>query len=330
MQKSSLEFVHRHFVCPRRLVEAMFLLTHGCDLRCRHCNIERERRRELTTPTWLSAVRELAELGAMQLYISGGEATRHPGWVRILREADRRGLALTLFTNGLTLTERVVAKLRGLRWREVAISIYDLDPLRHEAVTGIPGSWRRSVAALARLQTAGIPVAINHVVMTMNRRGTKRLREWARARGYRFHSGTMLLTTIHGGGQPLQWRTGEENRVFARTPESAYPLWRRSCGCGEVSTTINAYGDVYPCSFFPVPVGNVRECGLMPLWRTSPVITLLQHGLDRASAKLPCSRCRLRPKCLHCYGQALLEEGSTALTPRAACKRFGNFAQGVV
>lgn len=71
------------------------------------------------------------------------------------------------------------------------------------------------------------------------------------------------------------------------------------CGAGRFYFAIKANGDVQPCVFFPLKVGNVRENDLEDLWLHSPVFEDLRdkdilEGCGSCGFRYVCGGCRAR------------------------------------
>lgn len=319
-----VELFLRHYFHHGRVFDAMLLVTPRCPLHCVHCYGRAAARAVLGTAAWRRVLDELAALGALMVTFSGGEPLQRRDLTVLLRHADARGFALTLFTSGTGLTARHVAAWRALRWREIAVSLYAVDPAVHDAVTGVRGSWQRSVRALERLRAAGLPVAVNHTVLQRTRGTVAALRDWTQREGYHLHQSAMLIPAFDGDCAPLRERLPAvlmRPRPAVRRPPP--PRWRRGCGCGEGLLLVDAYGDVWPCTYFPLPLGSVRHAALRELWTSSPLLPVIRRGLDRAALRSRCNRCALRRDCRRCYGQAYAEEGSVYRVLRAACRARG-------
>src|SRR5919112_6017581 len=70
-------------------------LTHRCPLRCPYCSNPTALTRpgeELDTATWARIFREAAELGCLQVHLSGGEPTARRDILDIVRAANEAGL----------------------------------------------------------------------------------------------------------------------------------------------------------------------------------------------------------------------------------------------
>ncbi len=72
------------------------------------------------------------------------------------------------------------------------------------------------------------------------------------------------------------------------------------CGAGRLYCSIEPEGDVQPCVFMPISVGNVREKPFIEIWHSSDVLRKLRdrNGLSGACAgcesKYICGGCRAR------------------------------------
>ena len=96
-------------------------LTYRCPLRCLYCSnpVDFHRSRdELSTGEWQRVFSEAAELGVMQLHLSGGEPVLRDDLVELIRHARACDLYTNLITGGTLLDED---KLRRFRARASTI-----------------------------------------------------------------------------------------------------------------------------------------------------------------------------------------------------------------
>ncbi len=73
------------------------------------------------------------------------------------------------------------------------------------------------------------------------------------------------------------------------------------CGAGRIYAAIQPNGDVAPCVFMPITVGNIREKPFWDIWVNSPLFNLLR---DRNRLKGFCKRCPYRNVCGGCRARA--------------------------
>jgi radical SAM protein with 4Fe4S-binding SPASM domain len=72
------------------------------------------------------------------------------------------------------------------------------------------------------------------------------------------------------------------------------------CGCGRLYAALEPNGDVFPCVFLPLKIGNIREEGLRDMWDNSKVLKRLR---DRDGLK-GCGKCEHRFICGGCRARA--------------------------
>ncbi|MEU0383217.1 dTDP-4-amino-4,6-dideoxy-D-glucose ammonia-lyase [Streptomyces chartreusis] len=88
------------------------------------------------------------------VYLSGGlEPLTNPGLGELVRQAARRGLRLTLYTNAFALSEQTLRRQPGL-WdlHAMRVSLYGLDESEYTRTTTRAGAFERVTANLLRFQ----------------------------------------------------------------------------------------------------------------------------------------------------------------------------------
>ena len=71
------------------------------------------------------------------------------------------------------------------------------------------------------------------------------------------------------------------------------------CGAGRLYCGMEPNGDIEPCVFIPIKVGNIREQGLISIWRESQVLKQIRNrdlfkGCGECEYKYICGGCRAR------------------------------------
>ncbi|RLI72070.1 radical SAM/SPASM domain-containing protein [Archaeoglobales archaeon] len=72
------------------------------------------------------------------------------------------------------------------------------------------------------------------------------------------------------------------------------------CGAGRLYCGINPNGDITPCVFMPIIVGNVKD-GFLKVWQESEILNLLR---DRDNERYACKDCEYRYICGGCRARA--------------------------
>ena len=73
------------------------------------------------------------------------------------------------------------------------------------------------------------------------------------------------------------------------------------CGAGRIYAAIQPNGDVSPCVFLPITVGNIREKSFWEIWTNSKVFNDLR---DRSKLKGFCNSCPFKNICGGCRARA--------------------------
>lgn len=141
---------------------AVWEVTLRCDQACRHCGSRAgvERPDELTTAECLDLVRQLADLGVMEVTLIGGEAYLRPDLLEIVRAIRARGMHCTMTTGGRGLDRALARELASAGLGSASISI-DGGEAAHDRLRGSNGSYRAAIAAMTALRDAGVRVTVN-------------------------------------------------------------------------------------------------------------------------------------------------------------------------
>ena len=87
------------------------------------------------------------------------------------------------------------------------------------------------------------------------------------------------------------------------------------CGAGRIYCSIEHNGDIYPCVFLPIKVGNVLKDGFLKVWQENPLLNSLR---DRNSDKYGCNKCAYKYVCGGCRARAYAYYGNV-LAPDPSC-----------
>ncbi|MDI6825637.1 MAG: radical SAM protein [Candidatus Aenigmarchaeota archaeon] len=94
---------------------------------------------------------------------------------------------------------------------------------------------------------------------------------------------------------------GKEARKALTGKTQALADFIGGCGCGRIYCCIQPNGDVWPCVFMPLNVGNIRKKPFKEIWLNQPVLNLLR---DRSRLKGHCRICEFRNMCGGCRARA--------------------------
>ena len=302
-------------------------LTFRCNLRCQHCYVAHGHQgirgqEELSYSEITRIIDEIAAEGCLWLLLTGGEPLMRPDFVDIYTYAKRKGMLVTLFTNGTMITPRLADYLVEYRPFNLEISLYGYTQETYERVTGIPGSHARCMGGIELLVERGIPLRLKTVVMTLNKHELGEMQDFAKGLGVEFRYDTMINSGIDGNGRPRQLRIspqevleidrqrpgfGEELRSLFSTQTERLPEepFLYVCGAGVRSFHIDPYGKLSLCLMSRRLTYDLRTGSFHQGW--SEYLAGVRYQKPRGDYF--CGRCELLPICDQCPGWAEFEHG---------------------
>ncbi|MGW2562350.1 pyrroloquinoline quinone biosynthesis protein PqqE [Streptomyces sp. NPDC001514] len=313
-------------------------LTHGCPLRCAYCSNPVElvgRSEELTTVEWTDVLRQAADLGVVQMHVSGGEPLLRRDLTEIVAVADTAGIHTQLVTSGVGLHEKRLAGLVEAGLRSVQLSVQHADATASELIAGA-----RSFAAKERaarlVREAGLPLGLNVVLHRANLDALDDIVELGLAWGAerielantQFYGWALVnRDTLLPGREQVARAKRSVQRWRDRLDGRMDLVWvvpdyvdgtAKPCmgGWGAVSLTVAPDGTVHPCpASAPLPgldAPNVKDRSLEWIWRESRAFNLYR---GEAWMSEPCRTCDLRTKDFGgCRCQAYALTGDAART----------------
>jgi radical SAM protein len=192
-------------------------VTRACDLRCVHCRADAQPGRdprELTTAEGGALLDEIRDLGSPVFVITGGDPLKRPDLFELIEHAVRIGLAVAVTPSGTPLlTGAVVRRFAERGVRRMAISLDGPDADSHDSFRRQPGSFARTVEALAHARACGLPVQINTTATRRNLMLLPALAERVGELGAVMWS-VFFLVTVGRAGAADQLTAAEYESVF--------------------------------------------------------------------------------------------------------------------
>jgi pyrroloquinoline quinone biosynthesis protein E len=146
-------------------------LTHRCPLSCPYCSNPVELARldqELDTETWTRVFREAADLGVLQLHLSGGEPASRRDLEELVIAAREAGLYTNLITSGIGLTEKRLRALDDAGLDHVQLSLQGTNPEMADEIGGYKGGFKRKMQVAEWIGQIGFPLTLNAVLHRRN------------------------------------------------------------------------------------------------------------------------------------------------------------------
>ncbi len=307
-------------------------VTRRCNLFCPHCYIDstqrpKENNSELNTDEARHLIDELSYINQrLMLVLSGGEPLLREDIYGIIEYASRQGFIPVLGTNGILLTKERIRLLKEAGLRGAGVSIDSVDPKEHDRFRGLDGAWELSTCGLRYLREAGIETQIDVTITMRNYHEIDRFIEFGAEIGVKAVNFFFLICTGRAMRTDIKTSNYEEalriiadraiteRRLMVRARcaphiyrilyERGYsiPSGTRGCLAGRSYMRIDPDGNVTPCPYMTLGLGNVKEISLETIWSDSPYLRVLRDGDYRGR----CGRCEYTELCGGCRARAYL------------------------
>src|SRR5882757_389084 len=145
-------------------------LTYACPLHCPYCSNPvalDDYRDELTTDEWQRVFTEAADLGVLQVHLSGGEPMQRHDIVELVQCANELGLYTNLITSGLGFSTRRAEELRDAGLDHVQVSIQADERDLSDQIAGT-ASFERKHEVTRLVKKLGWPLTVNVVLHRQN------------------------------------------------------------------------------------------------------------------------------------------------------------------
>ncbi|MEO8302751.1 MAG: radical SAM protein [Betaproteobacteria bacterium] len=298
-------------------------LTYRCNERCVHCYLDHDDHGEMTTAEIYALLDQLAKAGVFFLTLSGGEIFLRRDLFEIVEHARKLQFSVKLKTNAVMIRRAKAERIAALGVESVQISVYSHRPEAHDAITKLPGSFRRTIEGARLLKAAGVKVSFANVLMKHNADDYPEVKALAQALGADDQVDATITPMMDGDRSILELNVDaaaleqvfRDSSLVGNVEEFCAPpsgplaeadaLDTLPCSAGHTACYVSPYGDVYPCVQFPLACGNVRQTPFGEIWRNSPqlkeVRSITMHDLTG------CSTCTHGGSCTRCPGLAYME-----------------------
>jgi radical SAM protein with 4Fe4S-binding SPASM domain len=219
------------------------------------------------------------------------------------------------------IREKEARRIRELGVEQVQISVYSHRSEVHDAITKLPGSLKRTIAAVRFLKSSGLKVTIANVLMTPNLSDNAGVMALANDLGVEYTLDPTITPKMDGDRSVLSLRAPaaqirdvfQNERLVGNVAEFCAPplapdenvMDGYPCSAGHTACYISPYGDVFPCVQFPLPSGNVRRQKFLDIWQNSQQLNEVRS--IRARDLPTCSSCSHVGSCSRCPGLAYME-----------------------
>jgi len=261
-----------------------FQYDYTCNFRCQHCSVKRFQGKKDGRQFTMADVKELArqadKMGLARFVITGGEPLVFKDFDELVAAIDPQKFYINCDTNGWFLDEKRAKHLKSIGLDRIQLSIDSFDAKEHDNFRRAKGSHERAMKAVDAALNADLGIFIQTVVTKQRLRTNEFIKfiEYFNKKGVGvFVSYAKPVGSWEGNFDILvdkdDMRYMEELEKKHKVFTHLTPAYGLNMGCIAVKGMISVtqYGDVLPCPYIHVSIGNVFK---------EPLKDIIQRGLN--------------------------------------------------
>ncbi len=311
-------------------------MTIACDLACEHCRANALQERdplELNTDEAKQLLRDIHSMGSL-LVLTGGDPLKRPDLFDLIEYGRSLPLHIAV-TPAVTprLTKDAVQRFATLSVNAMGLSIDGPNAEIHDGFRNVPGTFERSMQALAWAREYNVDVQVNTTITAktlpyipalyelLSQNASPPVKRWSlfllvpMGRGIDLGVPTpqqieTFFEWVYQISEQAPFRVGTteaphyrrywiERKLASGVPLAAVKARAKAMAFGirdgNGVVFVSHRGDVYPAGFLPYPLlGNVRERPLGEIYRDHPALKELR---DPNQFHGRCGRCEYKWAC---------------------------------
>ena len=260
-----------------------FQYDYTCNFKCEHCSVKRfqgkKEGRCFTIPDVRELSRQADEMGLAHIVITGGEPLVFPDFDDLVAAIDPQKFYVTSDTNGWFLDDKKAVHLKNIGVDKIQLSLDSLSAAEHDSFRHRKGSHERALRAIDAAKNAGL----NIIIQTVATKQRVRSSEFTEFIEFINKKGVPVFVTY---AKPVgSWEgnfdvlVDRDDMDYVRSLEKKYnvfthltPAYGLDLGCIAVKrmVSVTKYGDIMPCPYIHVSLGNFFE---------EPLKDIIERGL---------------------------------------------------
>lgn len=295
---------------------------------------------DFSTEEGKRVIDDIASFCKPVVVLSGGEPLLRDDWFELAKYGTEKGLRMCLATNGTLVTHETCKKIKEAGIKMVSLSLDGSSPEVHDNFRQQPGAFEGTINAARLFRKNGIEFLINSSFTKRNQDEIPKVYRLAKELGATAWYMFMIVPTGRGEDileelispedyeKILDWHYAmEKNEKDLLVRPTCAPHYYRirlqkakergekvqprtlkfstggakGCLAGQLIALIDVDGNVLPCSYFPLPAGNIHIQSLKEIWENS---NLFKELRDFKSYKGKCGKCEYIGICGGCRARA--------------------------
>lgn len=281
--KAYTRFVNEHLVKKvAGPTHAQIGITNACPQKCAYCYNRDRKGTVMESATIKQVIQDFKRIGVVWLGLTGGEPLMQKDIIRIIESAGD-ACAVKLFTTGCTLTQQMAHDLKNAGLFSVSVSLDHWREAEHDHARGYEGAFKAALKAIELFkQVDGIHVGVSAVLskeIIMKNRVEEFLQflvdleiheVWlseTKPSVEAFWKDELIITEVERLNLVrLQDKYNKEGKITVNYLGHFEGREHFGCNAGQKMVYVDAFGEVSPCVFTPMTLGNVQQKSVIDIY----------------------------------------------------------------
>lgn len=336
--------LHQKVALERIPTSGSIEIVENCNFRCIHCYQGMNKGRTyLSGDQWCDIIDQMAEMGTLWILLTGGEPLLHPDFEQIYVHLIKKGMLVSLFSNGAMMTEKHFDLFKKYPPFRIEFTLYGASEEMYQKITGTKNQFAKVRRSIERLIEMKMPLKLKSVAFNPLYKDIPAIKKMVEEEyGLEFQFDTTLDPTIYGDQLEDLRMSAEESVQFEidmigqkelssdfialydlndrniKSANSRQKIYK--CGAGRKSFYIDYKGGVNTCSTGRLnePEMDLTRNSFKHIWDVEfPKIINKQYRNKNAV----CHTCEYQDMCDQCPATSFLATGDHEGRPLYICQR---------
>jgi MoaA/NifB/PqqE/SkfB family radical SAM enzyme len=261
-------------------------IDYACSFNCRHCySRTHEPSSAFNLAEKLKIAKNLADSQVFSVNLGGGEPLQSEGTFAIVEYLSSRHVAVSVSSNGWNVAAEDVDRLVRAGLDRIVLSLDNADSAKHDAFRGTEGSYAQCLKTAAQFVARGIPTWFSTVITQENFDTLEAILRLAsevdcegvefkrlRLQGNARDAGDLLLNAQQEElliARVAGWKSRYGLQIVLVYNEDPVSGVDEGCPCGKSTLCVLDNGDIAPCVYNPVVLGNALVDNILDIWNSS-------------------------------------------------------------
>lgn len=318
IRKSSQDFLEKYYKGAPQLTSLHMEITSKCNERCVHCYIPHEDKLNNIEPDlFYDILKQCKDLKLLHLTLSGGEPMLHKHFCAFLEKCREYDFSVNVLSNLTLLNDNILKEMKKNPLLGVQVSLYSINPIIHDGITQMKGSFEKTRDAILKLIENDIPLQISCPIMKENKDCYTDVVKWAEKHKVKVGDDYVIIARYNHTTSNLNCRlsineikemitakVATDSKYLDQIEKDAEKKRNVTpddfvCSVCNSSICVTDKGDVYPCAGWQdYRLGNLKKTLLCDIWNNSDKVNFLRNLRNRDFPK--CIKCKDKEYCTMC------------------------------